>query len=441
MSYLMTQSGKIGASRSLTAVATVASALLLAATMVPTLRAQDTTRTPAAQSADSLAERLRRAEDAIAVLREQIATQAESGVQSARRVRVELFGRVLTNGFFNSDSVNNNDIPQFAAPNGGRAQGGLGAAIRQTSLGFRVDVQRVLGAHFDGELHTDFFGGQQASVGGRHFPLLRIRTARGILAWSRGELLFGQEVPLIAGLNPVSVASFGTSEFASAGNLWLWLPQLRGTWVLWSPAGLAMQGAILAPTTGDPVGTFDTGLDAAERSNRPYLQARVRAQWGEDESRGEIGVGVHRGWVRRADGSTVASEAVAFDALIPLGSFVEVRGEAYTGQALRGLGGGGIGQNLTTAGAPVRDRGGWVQLEIRPSTLVAFGTGCGIGDPKDVAGLPGRRLRNLACEAHVTAHPGGPVVASLGWRGHRTTYEGTGIAKNTHLNLGLGFEF
>jgi hypothetical protein len=416
--------------------------MLLALAAIPACRiaAQDTTRsTPA--SLDSLADRLRRAEEAIALLREQMATQAESQVQSASRVRVELFGRVLLNGFHNSDSTNNSDVPQFAAPSGGRAQGGLGGAIRQTSLGIRVDVSRVLGGHFDGELHSDFFGGQQPSVGGRHFPIFRIRTARGILTWDRGELLFGQEVPLVAGLNPVSVASFGTSEFSTAGNLWLWLPQVRGTWIISKKGRVGIQGAVLAPTTGDPVGTFDTGLDPAERSNRPYLQARIRTRWGDEDSRGEIGVGVHKGWLRRTDGSLVSSDALALDARVPLGSHVEVRAEAYSGQALRGLGGGGIGQNLTTAGDPIKDRGGWGQLILRPNTLIELASGCGTGDPKDVTGLPAGRLKNVACEAHITTHPGGPVVASFGLREHRTTYQGTGVAKNTHLNLAFGFEF
>jgi hypothetical protein len=216
---------------------------------------------------------------------------------------------------------------------------------------------------------------------------------------------------------------------------------VRGTLVLSQAAHLAVQGAVLAPTTGDAVGTFDTGLDPAERSNRPYLQARLRAKWGSEDAPGEIGVGVHKGWIRRADGTLVSSEAVAADARLPLGSHVEVRGEAYSGQALRGLGGGGIGQNLTTGGAPVRDKGGWAQLVIKPSTLVDLSGGCGIGDPRDVTGLPAGRLKNVACEAHITTHPGGPVVASFGWRGHRTTYQTGGVARNTHLNLALGFEF
>ena len=413
----------------------------LIAPTAASLHGQDTARTSAAQSADSLANRLKRAEEAIALLREQLAAQAEASVQSASRVRVELFGRVLANGFMNTDSVNNNDVPQFAAPSGGREQGGMGGAIRQTSFGVRVDVPTVMGARFNGELHADFFGGQQVSVGGRHFPLMRLRTARGILTWARGELMFGQEVPLVAGVNPVSVASFGTSEFAAAGNLWLWLPQVRGSWTLLAPAGLAIQAAVLAPTTGDPVGAFDTGLDAAERSNRPYLQGRLRVQWGPEDARGEIGAGLHRGWVKRADGSLVSSRAAALDALIPLGRFLELRGEMYGGQALRGLGGGGIGQNLTTTGNAVRDRGGWAQVIVRPTTMVDLGAGCGVGDPKDVANLPARRLRNAACEAHVTTHPGGPVVASLGLRRHRTTYDAIGVARNTHVNLALGFEF
>jgi hypothetical protein len=416
--------------------------MLLALVTIParSIMAQDTTRsTPV--SVDSLAERLRRAEEAIALLREQMATQAESQVQSASRVHVELFGRVLVNGFHNSDSTNNSDVPQFAAPSGGRAQGGLGGAIRQTSLGVRVDVSRVLGGRFDGELHSDFFGGQQPSVGGRHFPIFRIRTARGILTWNRAELLFGQEVPLIAGLNPVSVASFGTSEFATAGNLWLWLPQVRGTWVISKKGRVGVQGAVLAPTTGDPVGTFDTGLDPAERSDRPYVQARIRTQWGDEDTRGEIGFGVHKGWLRGTNGSLVSSDAIAADARVPLGSHVEVRAEAYSGQALRGLGGGGIGQNLTTTGDPIKDRGGWGQLILRPNTLLEVASGCGTGDPKDVTGLPAGRQKNVACEAHITTHPGGPVVASVGLRQHRTTYQGTGVAKNTHLNLAFGFEF
>ena len=411
------------------------SAVLLAAlALAPAAAAQDTT---GVAEVDSLRERVRRAEEAIELLREQLATQAASGVQTASRVQAELFGRVLTNAFYNSAAVNNADVPLFVARDRGR--GGLGATVRQTSLGVAVSVARVLGGDFAGDLHADFFGGQQPSSGGRHFPLLRVRTAHGIVRWSRAELLVGQESPLVAGVDPVSVASFGTPDFTAAGNLWLWLPQLRVTRELGTPARLAVQAAIVAPTTGDPVGAFDTSVDSAEQSNRPVVQARLRARWGDDARAGEVGVGVHQGWVRRTDGSRVSSDAVVFTAVVPLTPIVELRGEAYAGRALRGLGGGGIGQNLTTGGAPVRDRGGWAQLNVRPSPIVELGAGCGGADPRDEA-LPAGRLRNVACEGHVITRPGGGVLAGVEYRRLRTTYA-DGTAESDHINLAVGFEF
>lgn len=413
-----------------------ASLLLMAGATL--LSAQDSTR---ATSADSLAERLRRAEEAIAALREQMAAEAASGVKAASRVRLDLFGRVLMNAFSNSARVNNADVPQFALPSGGDETAG-GGTIRQTSFGLSVFVERVLGGRFEGELHTDFFGGQQPGSGGRRFPLLRIRTAHGTVRWQRAELLAGQFDPLVGGLNPVSVSSFGTPEFTAAGNLWLWLPQVRGTWVLWAPAGLAVQGAVLAPSSGEAMPAFDTAPDSAERSGRPYLQGRVRVQWGGEDggTAGEIGVGVHRGWLRRSDGSLVTSEMVGADALIPLGDHVELRGEVYSGRALRGLGGGGIGQGVTASGEAVEDRGGWGQVEVRPDTRWSLGAGCGVGDPRADSPLPAGRLKNRACETHVTVRPDGPVVVSLGWRQQVTTYA-TGDVRNRHLNLAVGFEF
>jgi hypothetical protein len=413
-------------------------ALLLGATVAALVprpaAAQDSVRT----TADSLAERLRRAEEAIALLRAQMEAQAESQVQAASRVRVEVFGRVMMNVFSNSGRVNAVDVPTFVRDTAGRP--GLSAALRQTSFGLMVHADRVIGARFTGELHTDFFGGQQPSSGGRHFPLWRLRTARAELVWPRGELMVGQEVPLLNGLNPTSVAAFGTPEFTAAGNLWLWLPQVRGTWYLSRGGALAVQGALLAPASGDAVEAFDTDFDAAERSSRPSVQGRLRGQWMVGERRGEVGVAAHQGWLRNAADVPVTSAAFAVDASLPLGDHVTLRGEWYRGRALRGLGGGGIGQGLTTTGQPVRDQGGWGQLEIAPSSRLSLGGGCGISNPDDDQPLPGRRLRNRTCATFVTVRPGGPLLLSLGWRGMTTTYP-TGDRSNRHLNLAAGFEF
>jgi len=203
---------------------------------------------------------------------------------------------------------------------------------------------------------------------------------------------------------------------------------------------LGLQAAVLAPMTGDPVGTFDTDVDPAERSRRPTLQARVRARWGEDaETGGEVGCGVHKGWLSLAGDTLHSTDAVACDYRIPFWR-LELRGEVYDGQALRGLGGGGIGQNLTTAGRPVKDRGGWAQLNLRVSPAIITGAGCGVADPED-EGLPATgRLRNAACSAHIAIRPGGPIVVAAEYRRTETKYTARSYA-NDHLNLAIGLEY
>jgi hypothetical protein len=80
--------------------------------------------------------------------------------------------RVLVNGFVNSRGVNNADVPQFVRPDpqAGPRAGGIGGALRQTTLSGTAFVPRVLGGVFSGDVNVDFYGGQQASPGGRHFP-------------------------------------------------------------------------------------------------------------------------------------------------------------------------------------------------------------------------------------------------------------------------------
>ena len=121
--------------------------------------------------------------------------------------------------------------------------------IRQSSLGLAVSSAHVLGAVFAGDLDVDFNGGQLPSSGGRVFPLVRMRTTRAQLRWRHAELLLGQDSPLIAGVNPVSIAAVGTPEFAGAGNLWLWLPQARFGVVSSGRVRVGLQGAVLAPGT------------------------------------------------------------------------------------------------------------------------------------------------------------------------------------------------
>ena len=381
------------------------------------------------------------------------ALAAQDTSRTKHQRTIEFTGLILVNGFYNNGKVNNSDVPQLAELDTNGVSG-IGGTIRQTRLGVFLTDPDVLGGTLSGEIDADFFGGQQASTGGRTFPLLRLRRAVGTLQWTHFQLLVGQESPLVAERSPRSFASVGFPDFAGAGNLWLWLPQARVTGEIGETLRLAVQGAVLAPNAGTAQGAFLTQPDSAERTSRPYLEGRVRLGWGPRDDPSEVAVGGHYGWLRGQDSTTgdtlIVSSAVTVDLRISLG-MVEILGEGFSGQALAGLGGGGIGQNTGVGGVPVRSKGGWGQVNLRPVTEWTVGGGCGLDDPDDAdvrpvypgtAPTPGR-FRNFVCEGHVHWRPG-PVVVAFEFRRLSTRYDVAGVKQDftvNHLDLAMGYRF
>lgn len=349
-------------------------------------------------------------------------------------------GLILMNAFHTSEDVNNSDVPQFVLPAIGPERSTSSATVRQSRVTLTGFAPEFAGGQLIGELDVDFYGGQQPSTGGRTFPLLRIRKAFAALSWSQFAVLVGQESPPIAEVSPSSIASVGFPGFAGSGNLWLWIPQIRLGADLRPMSGLRLgaEVAALAPTSGEAQGTFLTQPDAAERSGRPFLQGRVHGRWGAGENEGELSVGGHYGWVRDSTGGRITSRAVALSVWTPLAGGFELRGEAFTGEALAGLGGGGIGQNMVRNGVPVATKGGWGQLNYRVRSL-ELGVGGGIDDPDDDDLVAASRLRNTTFEGHVIVRHL-PAVVGLEGRRIRTRYS-TGTRSAAHVNLGVGFEF
>jgi hypothetical protein len=416
---------------------------LVASAAVTSVTTPLAAQTPTQAALDSLTLRLEDAEDALDALRQQIATEAGSAVRTRSRIGVELTGRVLMNVFQNSKESNNVDVPMYrkqVPP--GSLKGGMGFAIRQTTLGLAITAPEVLGGEFSGDLDVDFYGGQMPSPGGRTFPLLRIRTARATVDWPRAQLMIGQEQPLIAGLNPVSLSAVGVPLFSYAGNLWLWLPQIRAGVHTAGRVRFGVQAAVLAPTSGDTVGVFDTQYDAAERTGQPYLQGRVHVGWGESGSAAEFGVGYHSGSINDAAGEAQASHAIGADLLVPIGERVELRGEYFSGQLVRGLGGGAIGQGFGVGGVtPVRSVGAWAQVNVHVTPRLQAGAGYGFDDPEDDDLAPtGTRFLNTVTAAHLHWRPSGPLVLGVEYRIMKTRYDASDYANN-HLNLAFGFEF
>lgn len=354
---------------------------------------------------------------------------------------VELTGTVLMNGFYNSARTNNSDAPTFADSDAVGVKGSS-ATLRQTRLGVLVTDPDVLGGSFNGEIDLDFFGGQQPAAGNRTFPLLRLRRAIATVQWTHLHLMMGQEAPLAAERNPHSLASVGVPDFTSAGNLWLWIPQVRLTAEYGYTLRLAIQGAVLAPIAGVQ-GLTTTQPDSGERTSRPSLEGRVRLAWGPTDDPSEVALGGHVGWLRGLDtlsGDTVlTSHAITFDTRLRFGP-AELLGEAFVGQAVAGLGGGAIAQNTGAGGVPVRTTGGWGQLNVRARAGWMFGAGCGIDDPKDADVPATGRLRNFVCEGHVEWRPPGPLVFGFEFRRLQTRYQAGDFTVN-HINLAAGYRF
>jgi hypothetical protein len=161
--------------------------------------------------------------------------------------------------------------------------------------------------------------------------------------------------------------------------------------------------------------------------------------WGSDDNPAEIGFGYHTGKINDANEEAQTSSGITADFLIPLGSRFELLGEAFTGQALAGLGGGGIGQNFgADSVTPMRSVGGWVQFNAKVTPRLLVGAGYGFDDPND-DDVP-RLLQNATQEVHLHWRPSGPLVFGLEYRSTGTRYNATNYS-NTHINLAFGFEF
>ena len=394
---------------------------------------------------DSLAERLRRAEEAIERLRARLEQQAQPAVRSRSRGTLEIYGLIVANGYYNSAKTNNSDIPAYAeVPAAADSASHLplsnvGATVRQSRLGLQVSDVRALGAQVTGHFQFDFVGGQQPSAGGRTSPLMRIRIASVRMDWAHVGLLIGQDWTLLAPQTPTSYAAMGVPLFGYSGNLWFRSPQVRFTAETSWKTHLGVQAAVLAPMQPQAQGAVSTQPDSAERSGRPTVEGRAYLAWGTGDLASEIGVAGHAGWLATGGDSLLQSRAVSLDGRIALGPRLVISGEAFSGQAL-GSFNGGVAQNLGRGGVPVRAKGGWVQVDVRPRSGWQIGGGYGMDDPKDEDLLLSGRGRNVTYAVHVIWRPAGGLVFGTEYKRIETLYlEGSLVANHINVYTAMSF--
>src|SRR5678815_2233340 len=152
--------------------------------------------------------------------------------------------------------------------------------------------------------------------------------------------------------SPTSLASTAYPALSSAGNLWVWTPQVhvQRRIAVNDATAFSLQAGMLDQLTGELPQEYVRAATAGERSGVPA---------------GALRGGFHR----RIDVERAIDAGVSGY----FGRQEWVRGEAYHGQAIAGFGG-GASPSVVFAGPaatlrepiPVVSSGGWLQLKVTP---------------------------------------------------------------------------
>jgi hypothetical protein len=396
-------------------------------------------------------ERLAELEDQVEINTAQLKEHAQTKVETEQKFRLRLFGALIANTYFNSNAGSLEDVPLYASPPATDPsvvqRNNLGATLRQTKIGLALTGPRVVGARLSAEAEFDFWGGGYDEVLGS----LRLRTASARLDWEKTGVEVGLLSPMISPRNPNSLAAVWFAPLAGAGNLWQWRPQLNveHRFKLGKTSKLIAQGGLLP--------TFGESISGQTLEGPPAVQARVAWQHGLDNDKQvEVGFGTMRGSKRFGFGRNLGDYVIASDWQIPLGSRVELSGEAYHGRSVNLSEGSGwwIDRLYAFNGPPsnpdtlvrgVRSSGGWLQLSVEARRTLQLNFAYGQEDPNNADIRFGAmddytRLKNQVGSANFIYKLRSNFVVSLEYRRLWTNYP-TGQYRNNHVNLAVGYLF
>lgn len=409
----------------------------------------------------SLEERVTALEDSTQLLSSKVDDQYQTKVESASKYKVRLSGIVLLNAFSNRGVTDNQDVPNWASPRAPfEPQGNFGATMRQSELGLEVFGPRLAGARTSGNLQFDFSGGFPAAENGVNFGIARLRIASMRLDWDHTSIVAGQDNLFLSPLSPTSFASLAIPQFAYAGNLWGWIPQVRveRRLDLSTNQSVTLQGGIFDNLTGEQsYDTFNRNPQAGEASSQPGFGVRVawtRNIFGRNLTLGGAGYYSRQDWGfnRHVDGW-----AGMTDWEIPVASRVTLSGEFYRGLAVGGFGG-AIGRSVLFDRNPMRadaqlraldSIGGWSQLKIKATAKLEFNGAFGLDNPyaEDVRPFSavqsyfGLLSQNRGAMVNVIYRPRSNLLLSTEYR-HLKTYavdSGNWTADQVNMMMGILF--
>lgn len=382
-------------------------------------------------------------EEKLAVLEERTQELAQTKVESGQRFPIRIKGMLLFNTFLNSKQGGGERYPTVAAVNRGNANGG--ATLVQSVVGFDYQGPEVFaGGKVRASLLMDFYG----STGKPLDEALRIRTATMQVDWKTRSFLVGMDKPIFAPREPNSFAQVEVSPLSGAGNLWMWIPQVRFQQDFrWSDMSQvrAQIGIVQTREVPSYVTTSSVPEVAAIEAARPGLEGRI--EFSHDFGAGrriELAPGFHFSTSHVAQ-AAVPSRLVSMDWLVRPGRKFELTGAFYTGENAAHLGNGGIGQGFVVTGPqqvkPLHSQGGWAQLAWLPTERMTFHFFSGRQDERNPELPPGQIGINLAYGANFFYRLAPNVIMSLETSQVRTSYIQMGRRLNNHYDLAFAYIF
>jgi len=364
---------------------------------------------------------------------------AQTKVEASQRFPIKITGMALFNASVNGRHNNEADNPVVASLFPGDATGG--GTLRQSTIGLLFDGPKILGGgKVSGSLYFDFFGGSTLSLN----HLVRMRTAAIHVDWANTSVMVGQDKPLISPRDPDSLAQVGVSPLTSAGNLWLWQPQVRieHRFRLGSNTGFRAQGAVYQTSSFNSAGDLTSYIPESQVS-RPAAEGRFEfwRSWSE-KGRLEIAGGIHVNRNRVAEAS-VPSDVYSLDWFFRPLPKVEFSGMFFHGRDVSVLGALRPGFTYLPDGRiiPVRSNGGWGQMHIPVTNRLALNIFGGQQSNYESDIAAGSISSNAAYFGNVMYRLAPNVIMSFEGGQVRTNYFRVGTRLNDHYDLAIAYLF
>jgi hypothetical protein len=409
------------------------------------LRQQLAAKTPAsaetgvasAQAAAAPAE----LQDQVEVQEQRTAQLDQEKISTEHKLPLTLTGMLLENSFWTGKGGGGGANPTIAPTAPGPVN--AGATFRQTVLGVKFDGPDIAGGgKVTGSAYADFFGG----TGGALNQFVRLRVASLNSTWKNTTVTLALDKPIIAPREPDSLAQVGVSPLTSAGNLWLWQPQMRveQRFHFSDNTGLRAQAGIYQTAEG---GTGDSAEYGSSLSKaRPGYEGRFEF-WagGESNRRIEIAPGFHVSSTHLL-GQSTPSQVFSVDWLFRPFRRLDFTGQFFHGENVGVLG--GLQQGVSVIMIQnselihsVGATGGWGQIKLRLTPRLSINLYGGQEDDRNRDLLNGAIAKNQIYAGNMMYRFGSNVLAAFESSQTRTNYLFSGTRLFPHYDLAVAYLF